>query len=118
VEQTLKDETKSINPGDAITTTRFGGIVRFPSGTRYVYRLPKQAWPATNGRYVLFLRKNKSGDFDIVTGYEFRQGVAEPLDGTDLPRSLPFQKYAGTPEPALLDEIKTAITNSTSGEHL
>lgn len=119
VEQTLKDGAKSIKPGDAITTTRFGGIVRFPSGRRYVYQPSLQGWPVTGGRYVLFLRKNQSGDFDIVTGYEFRHGVAEPLDGVQGYRvALQLQKYAGTPEPVLLDEIKTAITNSNAAEHL
>lgn len=110
VEQTLKDETKSIKPGDAITTTRFGGIVRFPSGRRYVYQVSLQGWPATGSRYALFLRKNQSGDFDIVTGYEFRDGVAEPLDGVQGYRvALQLQKYAGTSEPDLLDAIKTAL---------
>jgi hypothetical protein len=118
VEQVLKDGTQSINPGAVITTTRFGGIVRFPSGTKYVYRLSRQAWPVTGSRYVLFLRKNQSGDFDIVTGYELREGKVEPLDGTDVPGALPFQKYAGTPEPALLDAIKSALATSASGEHL
>ncbi|HVG90488.1 MAG TPA: hypothetical protein VNB54_03265, partial [Alphaproteobacteria bacterium] len=117
VEQVLKDGTQSINPGAVITTTRFGGIVRFPSGTKYVYRLSRQSWPATGSRYVLFLRKNQSGDFDIVTGYEFRDGVAKPLDGTDLPGALPFQKYAGTLESVLLGAIKHAVASSTAGEH-
>ena len=118
VEQVLKDGTQSINPEAVITTTRFGGIVRFPSGTKYVYRLSRQAWPVTGSRCVLFLRKNQSGDFDIVTGYELRGGVAEPLDGTDLPGALPFQKYAGTPEHALLDAIKSTLANSAAGAHL
>lgn len=118
VEQVLKDGTQSINPGAVITTSRFGGIVRFPSGTKYVYRLSRQAWPVTGSRYVLFLRKNQSGDFDIVTGYELREGKVEPLDGTDVPGALPFQKYAGTTEPALLDAIKSALATSASGEHL
>lgn len=117
VEKILKDETQSINLGAVITTTHFGGIGRFPSGTKYVYRFSKQDWPATGSRYVLFLRKNQSSDFDIVTGYELRDGEVEPLDGTDLPGSLPFQKYAGTPEPALLDAIKTALANSSAAEH-
>jgi hypothetical protein len=117
VEQVLKDGTQSINPGAVITTTRFGGIVRFPSGRRFEYRLARQSWPATGSRYVLFLRKNQSGDFDIVTGYELRGGQAEPLDGTDLPGALPFQKYAGSPEPGLLDAIKSALANSAAREH-
>jgi hypothetical protein len=117
VEQVLKDGTQSISTGTVITTTRFGGIIHFASGRRYAYRVPRQGWPATGSRYVLFLRKNQSGDFDIVTGYELREGKVEPLDGADG-GSLPFKKYAGTPEPSLLDEIKTAITNSNSGEHL
>ncbi len=117
VEQVLKDGTQSINPGAVITTTRFGGIIRFPSGTIYAYRVSKQGWPVTGSRYVLFLRKNQSGDFDIVTGYELRDGVAEPLDGTQGYRvALQLQKYAGTPEPDLLDAIKTALANSTSGK--
>lgn len=119
VEQVLKDGTQSINPGAVITTTRFGGIIRFPSGTRYVYKLSLQGWPATGGRYVLFLRKNQSGDFDIVTGYEFREGMAEPLDGIQGYRvALQLQKYAGTPEPDLLAAIKAALATSPSGEHL
>jgi hypothetical protein len=117
VEQVLKDGTQSISPGTVITTTRFGGIIHFASGRRYAYRVPRQGWPATGSRYVLFLRKNQSGDFDIVTGYELRDGVAKPLDGTDLHGPLPFQQYAGTPEPALLDAIKAALTNSTAGAH-
>jgi hypothetical protein len=117
IEQILKDKTQNINPGAVVTTTRYGGIVRFPSGTRYVYRLSRQAWPSIGSRYVLFLRKNRSGDFDIVTGYELRDGVTEPLDGTDLPSALPFKKYAGTPEPMLLDAIKSALANSAAGEH-
>ncbi|HEY7415507.1 MAG TPA: hypothetical protein VH593_09965 [Ktedonobacteraceae bacterium] len=117
VEQMLKDGTQNINLGDVITTTRYGGIVRFPSGRKYVYRLSRQAWPATGSRYVLFLRRNQSGDFDILTGYEIRNGEAEPLDGSDKGHPLQFQKYAGTPEAAFLEEIRTTILNSTAGEH-
>jgi hypothetical protein len=117
VEQILKDSTQSISVGASITTTRFGGIVRFPSGRKYVYQISRQAWPATGSRYILFLRKGLTGDFDIVTGYELRNGTAQPLDGTDLPGALPFQKYAGASETDLLEAIRIALAASAQGEH-
>lgn len=117
VEQILKDSTQSISIGASITTTRFGGVVRFPSGRKYVYKLSRQAWPVTGSRYILFLRKGVAGDFDIVTGYELHNGTVQPLDGTDLPGALPFQKYAGVSETSLLEAVRSALITSGQGEH-
>jgi len=116
-EQILKDDTNSVSLGFPVTTTRLGGVVRFPSGRTQTYHRLKQSWPIPGRRYVLFLRRNEAGDFDIVTGYEFRDGTAQPLDGTPgIKTEHELRKYEGTSEAALLELIKTAIANSP-GEH-
>jgi hypothetical protein len=102
--------------GFPIITTRAGGVVRFPSGKTQKYTFVDQGWPVTGKRYVLFLAKNESGDFNIVTGYEFRDGIAEPLDGgSGAGATKHLRQYARTSEPAFLEIIKNAIANSTVG---
>jgi hypothetical protein len=108
VDEVLKGK-QIVSLGDLLTTTRFGGVVRFATGTTYIYRISKQGWPVTGRRYVLFLSKNQSDDFDIVTGYELRDGVAQALDGALEPATFRLRKYDGKPEPTLLNDIEALI---------
>jgi hypothetical protein len=71
----------SLAQGDSIEAERDGGRVRFPSGRVHLYMTNELNMPAVGGRYVLFL--TNGGDdagFQIVTGYELKEGMVYPLD--------------------------------------
>jgi hypothetical protein len=83
----VSDVIKSSAPvgkGDLITTERFGGRVRFPSGQIARYRVAGQGAPAKGGKYLLFLKRRADGDYLILTAYEMRGNKVLALDG---PRS-------------------------------
>lgn len=83
----VSDVIKSSSPvgkGDLITTERFGGRVRFPSGQIARYRVAGQGAPAKGGKYLFFLKRRADGDYLILTAYEMRGDKVLALDG---PRS-------------------------------
>src|SRR5262245_22526804 len=63
-------------------------------------------------RYVLFLKREASGDFTIVTGYRLSDARVRPLDGEDNydPRAaLVFSSYRGANESKFLHDLRIAI---------
>jgi hypothetical protein len=86
IEQVLKNKTgNKLGQGGSITTMRYGGGLRFPSGKVIYGGEWGRTMPHVGRRYVLFLRYDREADyFPILTGYEVRAGVIYPLDG--IPR--------------------------------
>lgn len=100
------DPANDVRVGLPLTVERTGGRVRMPSGKIVVSWVRNQNMPQVGRRYVLFLthsfqsRNDAPKDFNLMTGYEFRNGLVFPLDEIH-----PFTIYRGTPESAFLSEL-------------
>jgi homoserine O-acetyltransferase len=112
VEELLKDSTGSLSIGSTVPANRLGGGVRFASGRINEYRIYQQGMPLKGSRYILFVSREKSGVFTIVTGYGLSNARITPLDGEDSddPRAaLAFSRYKGAEESRFLQDLRTAI---------
>jgi hypothetical protein len=86
--------------GASIEVERDGGRVRFPNGRTLIYVATNM--PQVGVRYVLFLTSAQSqNEFQILTGYELRNGKVYPLD--DLPN---LYLYENKDEPTFLNELR------------
>jgi hypothetical protein len=109
------DGNASLYPGSIITAERFGGAVRFPSGSIQRYTTRNQRMPLVGRQYVLFLKRVDQGqDFSLVTGYELRDQRVVPLDGanTEKGEKLPFDNYKGTDASVFLNTVRATIAQS------
>lgn len=99
VEEVLKNSgPDSIIPGTVVSIERFGGAVRFPSGTIQRYETTGQGMPRVGERYLFFLKRRNEGDLTIVTGYQLQADVVSPLDGSAVEGGkgvYPFDIYQG-----------------------
>ena len=100
------DPANEVRVGQPLIVERSGGRVRLPSGKIVVSWVRNQNMPEPGKRYVLFLthsfqaRDDAPKDFNILTGYELRNGLVFPLDDIH-----PFKKYRGTAESAFLKDL-------------
>jgi hypothetical protein len=112
IKEVLKNNTGlSLAVGDSVTLERKGGRVRYPSGHVSWFYVVGQGLPQLNAQYVLFLKTaNEERLFDILTGYEIRNGRIEPLDYS--PGVVGFQHYSGSDVTAFMNEMRTNIANA------
>ena len=102
VNEVLKNSTKTpITRGSAREVERDGGRVRFPNGRLHMYKIGGLDMPKTGLRYVLFLNDGESG-YQILTGYELKDGKVYPLD--DIPK---LRTYENADELSFLSELRT-----------
>jgi len=102
VNEVLKNFTKiPLSASSIIEVERDGGRVRFPNGRLHMYKISEYDMPKVGLRYVLFLNKRESG-FQIITGYELREGKVYRLD--DLPN---LEAYENGDEINFLSELRT-----------
>ena len=100
------DAANEVRVGLPLIVERTGGRVRLPSGKIVVSWVRNQNMPETGKRYLLFLthsfqsRDDAPKDFNILTGYELRNGLVFPLDDIH-----PFTTYRGTAESAFLNDL-------------
>jgi hypothetical protein len=107
INEVLKNSTSvPLSSGSSIEVERDGGRVRFPGGRILFYTINQQDMPAVGLRYVLFLTNpHGQSDFQILTGYELRDGKVYPLD--DLPN---LNRYENADELNFLSDLRR-ITN-------
>lgn len=103
VHEVIKNSSQlSLSTGASIDVERDGGRVRFPNGRTFIYVATNM--PQVGLRYVLFLTNSQSqSDFQILTGYELREGKVHPLD--DLPN---LHTYENAEETIFLNQLRTA----------
>ena len=103
VHEVIKNSSQlSLPAGSSIEVERDGGRVRFPNGRTLIYIATNM--PQVGLRYVLFLTNAQSqSDFQILTGYELREGKVYPLD--DLPNLHTFEN---ADETTFLNQLRTA----------
>jgi len=100
------------NPGNlavgiSIEVEREGGRVKFPSGRVHLYLISEQDMPRAGRQYVLFLTATDiSLVFEIMTGYEIRNGSVYALDDLPQPRSRD-----NTPAAEFMNELRTRVAS-------
>lgn len=106
VDSIIKNDTTSpVSVGDSIIVERQGGRVRIPDGQIQQYRVAGQSMPRIGRKYVFFLKSNEQPQyFQILTGYELRNGLVFPLDNVRL-----FKAYSGAEEPTFLIQVQNTI---------
>jgi hypothetical protein len=105
VEEVLKGGVSTLSQSNLITLSRFGGMVRYPSGHKELYAIAQQNMPTVGRRYLLFLKK-LDDTYEIVTGYEIGSERVLPLDD-----GLRFEAFRGTEEAVFLNTVRDAIAN-------
>ena len=105
VHEVIKNSSQlSLSTGTSIDVERDGGRVRFPNGRTLIYVATNM--PQVGLSYVLFLTNAQNqSDFQILTGYELREGKVYPLD--DLPN---LHTYENADETTFLNQLRTAKT--------
>jgi|SRR5687768_8917118 len=108
VNEVLKNSPKvPLTTASSIEAERDGGRVRFPNGRLHLYQINEQDMPGVGRRYVLFLTGGSDGRvFEIVTGYELRDGQVDPLDELANPR-----KYRGIDEVTFMSELRKLVAS-------
>jgi hypothetical protein len=103
VHEVIKNSSQlSLSTGSSIEVERDGGRVRFPNGRTLIYVATNM--PQVGLRHVLFLTNAQSqSDFQILTGYELREGKVHTLD--DLPN---LYTYENADETTFLNRLRTA----------
>ena len=120
VEEVLKD---GVNPsgavGSVISAERYGGVVRFRSGSIQRFEVNGQGMPRVGDRYLLFLKRlDQKSNFSIVTGYDVSTQTVSPLDGAEVEEGtqiFPFDKYRGFDVSAFLDSVRTEVSKMNKG---
>lgn len=112
VSEVLKDDKDNqIRISGSITVDRLGGRIRFNNGKVGQYFIVGQNMPQVGHQYILFLTESGiKDDYNILTGYEIRDGLIFPLDnpGSDHPMT----KREADDATSFLNEVRAAITNS------
>lgn len=107
VDEVLKGIVHASSKVGAISVSRLGGVVRYPSGQKVRYEVGNQNMPAIQKRYVFFLKGTDDPNaFEILTGYELRSATVLPLD-----RGGRFEKFSGTDLVVFLNTVRNAIGN-------
>lgn len=107
VEEIFKDGRRSLMPGSSVVAEREGANVKLQDGRIVSHRIAHQGTPQIGRRYVVFLKYNEQGeDYQILTGYELRNGHVFPLDEADH-----FAAYKKLDEEAFLESVREAVVN-------
>lgn len=119
IAEIFKDDPHLFRVGQAVTVSRRGGAVRFPSGKIQRYTFYNQNYPRQGKVYILFLRREEENDFSILTGYEVDGAVIQPLDGkrgsTNKEDRIQFDVYRGVRQEAFISELQKALQKTGGG---
>jgi hypothetical protein len=115
VQEVLKNEKDSILPITAITVERYGGAVRFRSGSIQTYETAGQGMPLFGSKYLFFLKHTTEDQFLILTGYEVGESSVSPLDGSaveDGTRDWVFDQYKGHDASLFIEKVRNRINRN------
>ena len=114
IDEILKtDGQASLSTGGSVIADRPGGRVRYPTGQIGQFCFDGFGMPREGKRYVLFLKRGgEDEDYQIVTGYELRQGRVFPLDKANA-NPTNFSIYANAEETSFLNKIRDAVAKSS-----
>jgi hypothetical protein len=110
----------SVRPGDSITTERFGGRVRYPSGPIVRYKVSGQGSPMKGAKYVFFLKQKEDKSYLVLTAYELRENKVFALDGSrtnvNARGNSPFDKHNGKDTQDFRNELEQAKLRGGNNE--
>lgn len=108
----------NIEKNALLTGERFGGRVRYPNGQIVRYKLEKRGSPTKGKTYLFFLKNKGTGNFTILTAYEFRGNNVFPLDGSRITGldfgSSKYDKHTGKNIQQFKQEVGKAIKGGKS----
>jgi hypothetical protein len=111
--QDVFKSSASVQKHDVITTERYGGRVRFPSGQIARYKVAGQGAPAKGVTYLFFLKRKDNGNYLILTAYEMRGRQVFALDGSRFnirgKGKSSFDKHNGQDEQEFRKNLKSAL---------
>jgi hypothetical protein len=117
IETVFKNTSKQgLRSDDSILVERFGGRVRLPFGKLFIAAVDNQDMPRVGSRYVLFLTNDFMGithsdeDFNILMGYELKEGKVIPLDRTSAKHAT--SRYFKTDEAVFLLDLSSALAKA------
>ena len=115
IQRVFKNTSKRIlAPGSSVEVERYGGRVRLPSGKIVISAVDHQDMPLVGSVYLLFLTNDllsggrNDDDFQILMGYESKNGKVFPLDKTTS--NHPISRYSGLDESVLLADLTSALS--------
>ncbi|HEX8194746.1 MAG TPA: hypothetical protein VF571_00925 [Pyrinomonadaceae bacterium] len=123
IEQVLKGEENSLlHSQSTVTIQRRGGAVRLPSGKILRRGAITEFMPLSDKKYLFFLKYyGDSESFEIITGYELRDGRVFPLDGQNLSegkrKNVRFTAYEGKTQEEFLRLIQNELAEQAGGEN-
>jgi hypothetical protein len=113
INEVLKNDGHSIiASGNSLEVGRSGGRVRFPSGKVTLVYTAGEGMPRVGHQYIFFLTRSDQEDFDILTGYELRNGHVFLLDNPNG-GDHPMANYQGKDEGTFLNEVRALIEKSS-----
>jgi hypothetical protein len=120
INKVFKDDQSLLGVGGVLSASRPGGAVRFPSGRVQRYTTSRQGYPQQGKLYILFLKRDEEGDFTILTGYEVKGALVQPLDGKRNIASgdddLQFGIYRGVSQESFLNDLQRALQQALGGK--
>jgi hypothetical protein len=108
VSEIIKDSRTPLAVGTFVTIDRAGGRVRYPSGKISQFSLDGFGMPRVGRRYLLFLKGDVDQDFQIITGYELRNGLVFPLDKSTS-SDTNFDIFKNSEEGFVLNKVRNLL---------
>jgi hypothetical protein len=110
ISEVLKDDSQQpLSAGNSIVVDRPGGRVKYGMGQMGLFWIQGFGMPRKGGQYVLFIKRGGlDEDYQIITGYEIRQGRVYPLDKSTS-SDTNFGIYTNSEEASFLNKIRSAV---------
>ncbi|HJP92210.1 MAG TPA: hypothetical protein VJ875_09660 [Pyrinomonadaceae bacterium] len=105
VSSVLKTPTQGITENSLLAVERLGGMVRYPTGQKVLFRVSGWNMPKVGSDYLFFLNTRNKLDWEIVTAYELTEAGVLPLD-----ESSQFEALRGTPSIEILKQVRALIS--------
>ena len=106
IEEVFKNASSSpLEAGGRVDVQRIGGVVHYPNGRKFPYRIGGQNMPINGLRYVFFLKSAGAEQaYEVVAAFELREGTVFPLDTPDL-----FDPYKDMEQARFFEQLRNAV---------
>ncbi|HKS26309.1 MAG TPA: hypothetical protein VJS44_00755 [Pyrinomonadaceae bacterium] len=114
INEVLKNDNQGpLSPNTSIIVDRPGGRVKYGTGHISLFWLQGFGMPRKGRQYVLFIKRGgPDEDYQIITGYEIRQGRVWPLD-TSTSSDTNFGIYTNSDAVSFLSKIRYAVAKAS-----
>ncbi len=112
IDEILRDTTGNAKKEGFVTLDREGGFVKYRKGLRRLHRIGGLLMPQVGGKYILFLKNREKGpNYEIINGYELRDGGVRNLTG-----SIESRSYSGINQAILLSTVRKALSEASQSK--